>query len=190
MRIDIKELEGRDHFVVPTVMITVGVHAGSGGPIYYPPEPLRNTVMLWNGKPVVVYHPNMYNDNFAGNPSVYNRQKIGTVFNARFDGKRLLAEAWIDVQRARQVDRRVLETIHHRRMMEVSTGVIVEPAASGEGIFNGKQYHYAAANLIPDHLAVLPDKKGACSIADGAGLVRNFDRLLDNALPLPVMTFR
>jgi hypothetical protein len=41
------------------------------------------------------------------------------------------------------------------------------------GTLNGMEYGRIARNLMPDHLAILPDKIGACSIADGAGLLRN-----------------
>jgi len=40
------------------------------------------------------------------------------------------------------------------------------------GQWNGEDYIGIARNIRPDHLAVLPDVKGACSIADGAGLLR------------------
>ena len=40
------------------------------------------------------------------------------------------------------------------------------------GEWNGKKYVGIARDIQPDHLAILPDIKGACSIEDGAGLVR------------------
>lgn len=172
MRIEIKDLEGRDHFVVPTVMITEGVHHGSQGPVFYPIEELRQSVPFWNGKPVVVYHPSMYVSQWAGDPAIFNQQKVGTIFNTRLDGKRLKAEAWIDVERVKRVDQRVLDAIHNRQMMEVSTGLVFA-GNDQHGVFNGKHYQTVAHNLKPDHLAILPDQLGACSIADGAGLVRN-----------------
>jgi hypothetical protein len=172
MRIEIKELEGRDHFVVPMVMITEGVHNGSKGPIYYPPDQLRRSAPAWNGKPIVVYHPDMYANGFAGHPQVFNRQKVGTVFNAQFDGKRLKAEAWIDVQKVKRVDPRVYESIRQNKMVEVSTGLTF-PNNNNAGTFNGEEFTMIAMDMQPDHLAILPDRIGACSIAKGAGLLRN-----------------
>lgn len=172
MEIAIKKLEGRDHYVVPMVMITVGVHSGSNGPVYYPPDELERSVPYWNAKPVVVYHPAMYGSPWAGNPDVFDRQKIGTVFNAKFDGHRLKADAWIDVARVGQVDRRIEQTIKSRQMMEVSTGLSFDRGI-GAGVWNGHNYHTTACRMVPDHLAVLPEGRGACSVADGAGLVRN-----------------
>lgn len=167
-------LEDREHFVVPVVMLTEGVHSGSNGPLYYPPQELKRSVPHWNGKPVVVYHPELYNQPIAAaEPGVHNRQKIGTVFNTRFDGFKLSAEAWIDAERVRKVDSRVAEAIQSRRIVEVSTGVYSQHEYA-PGAWKGERYEYIARHYVPDHLAVLPDQKGACSISDGAGLCRNF----------------
>lgn len=174
MKIAIKELEGRDHYVVPMVMITVGVHAGSNGPVFYPANELQNSVPFWNGKPIVVYHPSQYGHTFAGDPEVFTRQRIGTIFNTRFDGHRLLADAWIDVGRVGIVDPRVERAIRTKSIMEVSTGLTFEMGVD-PGVHNGREYHTEASRVAPDHLAVLPDLRGACSVADGAGLCRNDD---------------
>ena len=68
------------------------------------------------------------------------------------------------------------------------------PRATGD--WNGKAYVGIARNYRPDHLAILPDMKGACSIADGAGLCRNHERGLttipaqvEEPLLCPVMNF-
>lgn len=171
--VQLKKLEDRVHFVVPVVLIVEGVLNGSEGPLYYPAEELKKSAALWNGKPVVVYHPDMYYSGIAGNPEVFNRQKIGTLFNVRFENKSLKGEAWLDPDRLKRVDERVLEAVEHNRMVEVSTGLFTDNEnVSGE--FNGIPYRAIARNYRPDHLAILPDKKGACSIEDGAGLCRNY----------------
>jgi hypothetical protein len=205
VRIETKQLEGRDHYVVPMVMLLEGVFAGSRGPLLYTADELRASVPQWNGKPVVVYHPGLYPSNgFAGDPEVFNRQKIGTVFNTRFDSKnRLLADAWLDVARVRAVDHRIERAIQARQMMEVSTGLVTDNRGDA-GTYNGREYHSVARSLKPDHLAVLPDRVGACSIADGAGLIRNdgsaamhvggivqisAERPRHDPLPLPTLSF-
>lgn len=193
MNIAIEDLEGRPHYVVPTVMIVEGVLHGAGGPILYPGEVLKNSVEQWNGKPVVVYHPDMHNNGYASNPKVFNKQKVGTLFEVYFAGRKLKAECWIDVERVALVDQRVKNTIVNKQMMEVSTGVVVEGICQ-KGEFGGRAYEVVAQNLRPDHLAILPDQIGACSIADGAGLVRNgwsevldYQSLLVPAMPEPYL---
>jgi len=172
MRIEIRDLEGREHYVVPVVMLTEGVHNGSQGPLYYPAEELQQTAHYWNGKPIVVYHPDMYTAGWAGCPTVFNKQKVGTVFNARFEKGKLKADAWIDKQRVGQVDRRIVEAIQTKKPMEVSTGLFTDNLQQ-RGQWNGTRYEAIARNHRPDHLAILPDLRGACSLDDGAGLIRN-----------------
>ncbi|PNY36865.1 hypothetical protein C2E31_10955 [Rhodopirellula baltica] len=155
------------------VMITVGVWSGSGGPVKYTAESLRNSVPYWNGKPIVAYHPRIYDDGYAGNPEVFSRQRIGWVFNTAFDGNRLMAEAWIDVVRVNEVDGRIRDSIIHNKVMEVSTGLAIEGEESNVEWNGSVARILVASKLTPDHLAVLPDVRGACSVADGAGLCRN-----------------
>ena len=51
-------LEGREHLVVPMVMMVEGVLDGSNGPLFYPAEEMAKLPQGWNEKPVVVQHPN------------------------------------------------------------------------------------------------------------------------------------
>ncbi len=180
-----KQLEGREHVVVPVVMALEGVLHGSQGAFLYPADELRRSVPHWNGRPVVVYHPDMANGGVANQPDVYNRQRVGTLFNARFDGRALKAEAWLEVDRLRAVDMRVLEAVNKAKMMEVSTGLFTENDDT-PGVFNGREYTAIARNYRPDHLAILPDKVGACSIEDGAGLCRN-DLVPEPLVPAAVL---
>ena len=111
MKIARKNLEGRPHLVVPTVMIREGTWAGSDGPVTYAAEVLRRSVNAWNGKPVVVYHPDMYGHSFAGTPEVFDGQKVGVIFNTRFEDGKLKADVWLDVARLEAVDPRVLQSL-------------------------------------------------------------------------------
>jgi len=168
------QMEGRDFLVAPMVMLTEGVHAGSSGPMYYPREELAKTPEAWNHKPIVVYHPTMNGVGISAcDPDVITSRKIGLVMNTKYDPKaaKLRAEAWIEKDRAELVDNRVLDTIERQEVMEVSTGVFTDNEAK-EGDWNGEHYVGIARNYRPDHLAILPDKTGACSVEDGAGLLQ------------------
>lgn len=185
-------LENREHLVIHTVMLTVGVHEGSNGPILYVADELRVTANYWNSRPIVVYHPNLMTGNgFAGNPVVFNQQKIGFVFNAQFDGQNLTCDCWIDIERAKKVDGRVMLSIQQNKAIEVSTGLLMEFEQSS-GVWNGRKYVAVGRNYRPDHLAILPDEVGACSISAGCGMLRNqksVSILIDEVegLPLPMM---
>ena len=187
-RVRYDTLEGKKCMVVPMVMLTEGVHAGSKGPLYYPPEELGKTPVVWNHKPIVIYHPTMNGQSISAcDPDVINTRKVGVILNTRFQKGKLTAEAWLDPDRLKDVDSRVLNDVKAGRMVEVSTGLFTDNDDE-DGTWNGEKYLAVARNFRPDHLAILPDQKGACSIADGAGLLRNSAKgsvaraILDRAL--------
>lgn len=169
-------MENRPYLVVPVVMMVEGVHNGSDGPLYYPEEELAKTPQVWNHKPVVVYHPNA---DTACDPDILTTSKVGVLMNTKFEDGKLKAEAWLEESRLKEVDERVLNAIEQGEIMEVSTGLFLD-ADKIEGTWNDEEYIGIARNYRPDHLALLPDMKGACSVNDGAGLLRNNERKEDN----------
>lgn len=171
-------MHGREYVVVPVVMARPGVMAGSAGPLYYPAEVLSQAPERWNGVPVVLRHP--YEGGVpvtARTPDVIARQGLGTVFNAAWSGDCLRAEAWLEAalvekhDAALPADARVLPRLDAGRAVEQSTGLFTanEPAADGAA-FNGTAYTHEVKGYLCDHLAVLPDGPGACSVDHGCGL--------------------
>ena len=168
-------LEGKEYKAVPMVMLKEGVLSGSAGPTYYPPEQIAKAPAGWNHKPVVVYHPTVNGQGVtATDRDIIEKMKIGIIMNTKWEDESLKAEAWIDVQKANKVDPRVMEMLNNQEIIEVSTGLFSDTTDS-VGEYNAKRYTQVASNYVPDHLAVLPDKKGALSVEDGAGLLRNED---------------
>lgn len=164
-------LEGRSYCVAPMVMLTEGVHTGSQGALYYPKDELSKTPVVWNHKPIVVYHPEINGQGVSAcSPEIVENQKVGIIFNTVFDGK-LRAEAWFDKEKLPKVDNRIWEAIQKNEMVELSTGLFTDNTKT-PGSWNGEAYDAIAKNYRPDHLAILPDRIGACSIADGAGLLQ------------------
>ncbi|QDP54880.1 MAG: hypothetical protein Unbinned3891contig1000_78 [Prokaryotic dsDNA virus sp.] len=171
-------MEDINYVVVPMVMMTVGVHNGSHGPLLYPSDEISKAVQNWNYKPVVVYHPERNGVGLSAcDQDVIENRKVGVIMNTKFDTKlnRLSAEAWINPDKADKVDERIMSAVENSEMMELSTGVIVEMEPTVDE-FNGEPYVGIARNYRADHLALLPDQIGACSIADGAGFLRNQER--------------
>ena len=168
------QMEGRDYLVTPAQMITEGVHDGSDGPIFYPADELAKPAVVWNHKPVVVYHPQRNGMPVSAcDPTELTTRKVGVLMNTVFNAKtkKLGAEAWLEPDRIAAVDERVADAIENNEMMEVSTGLFMNLDKT-PGEWNGEKYVGVARNIQPDHLAILPDVKGACSIEDGAGLLR------------------
>ncbi len=170
-------MNGREYVVVPMVMIVEGVLNGSAGPVLYPAEELEKFPASWNHKPVVVYHPELNGQPLSAcDPDILTVQGIGLIMNSSWekeDGKKgkLKAEAWLEQTRVEEVDERVAEAIKNNQTLELSTGLFFD-AELQEGEFDGRHYKMIARNYRPDHLAVLPDKVGACSVEDGAGFIR------------------
>lgn len=169
-----EKLIGKDYIVAPMVMLTEGVHQGSNGPLYYPAEELAKLPAVWNHKPAVIYHPKEKGVPVSACiPTMLEKHAVGIVLNTEWDAEKskLRAEAWIDEARIKQVDMRVYKALMNNEIMEVSTGLFTENTAV-DGEWNGEKYVAIARNYRPDHLAILPDQTGACSVADGAGLMQ------------------
>lgn len=165
-------LHGKEFLVAPLSMIVPGVLPGSKGPLLYPEDEVRKNPSAWNNIPIVVNHP--MKDGIpveARSPDILERYQIGTVFNARYNGK-LTAEGWFDVERTRKVNTGVYDMLLNGRPIELSTGLYTDNEPF-EGVHNGREYKFIARNYRPDHLAILLTSKGACSIKDGCGVLIN-----------------
>lgn len=172
-----EDLEGRPHLVVNIGMLQEAVVKGSGGALFYPRKENKRSVKRWNHQPIVVYHPRKKGTNkllSARKPRVLNARKIGVVLNTRHDDK-LWAEGWFDKERTKEIDPRIYEAILAKQKMEVSTGLdaVVTKKA---GVFNGEKYVGVVSDYEPDHLAVLPDKKGAYPVEKGGGTFANEEK--------------
>lgn len=168
-------LHGRDYLVAPVTLIVPGVLNGSQGPLYYPLDEVQRNVDLWNGMPLTLYHPKSEDGSpiSARHPTVLEKQQIGSIYNAAVNGK-LTAEAWFDVEVTRRLEPRILAALLANQPIEISTGLCTETELANEGaVFNGIPYKAIARNYRPDHLAVLPDEIGACSLEDGCGILAN-----------------
>lgn len=167
---------GREYFVAPAVMMTEGVHHGSAGPIYYNKKFLRKDPEAWDHKPIVVYHPSRGGEFVsAGDPEILNNSGVGFLLRTRYDEakKGWKTECWFDKNQTKKVDPRVYQNLESGKVTEVSTGMFLR-CAKKKGEWNGQRYRYEALRAkTNDHLAVLPDQKGACSVEKGAGLLVN-----------------
>lgn len=163
--------KGRQYLVVPMTMIVPGVLNGSKGRLLYPPDEVGKDPSSWNGVPITYYHPSKDGKPVsASHPGIEEAQGIGFV-RSPTTGEKLKGEAWIDVEKANKLDPRVVNAVRAGKLMEISTGLYTKNIKAPPGSHhNGKRYDYTARNYRPDHLAILPDQRGACSISDGCGL--------------------
>lgn len=172
-----REIVKRKEFAVyPVVLLVEGVHqAINGSPVYYPVETLRRSVPHWEGRPVPVMHPNVGGEYVRANsPHVEADWVVGRIYNARVDNDKLKGEVWVSVGSAEKIAPGLLATLDSGTKMEVSTGVLVQ-GDNTSGEWMGEAYTETIVYMIPDHLALLPGDKGACSWEDGCGVRVNKD---------------
>lgn len=169
---------GRSYLVAPATILVPGVLAGSEGPLFYPPQEVAASPGVWNDTPIVVYHPTENGFNVAArNPRVLDEVKIGRVYNDHITRKGTRrVEAWFDEERTKAVDNRIHKALLKGQPLELSTGLYTDNELK-DGTYNGKGYTAVARNYRPDHLAILPDQVGACSVKDGCGV---FNTLVTN----------
>jgi hypothetical protein len=168
--------DGVDYIVAPMTIIVPGVLAGSDGPMLYPPEEVSTNVSGWNDIPITNYHPQSNGrPASASKVGIWEKQGLGHLRNARFEDGRLKADGWFGLVRTQKINNQVYAALKYGKQLEVSTGLRVTKLKAPAGsIHNGRGYTLIATEYIPDHLAVLPDQKGACSIEDGCGVYNAF----------------
>lgn len=163
-------LQGKEHIIVPIIMMVTGVHRGSHGPILHLAEELGKFPGCWDGIPVSIQHPQEDGMHVSANqPHILDEFVVGRVFNTMMDGQKLRAEAWLDPVVLKNISPEAMEYIMEGKPLEVSVGVFTdEDMRAGE--WNGEKYEAVARNHRPDHLALLPGAVGACSWSDGCGV--------------------
>ena len=174
-----RKLDGTNYMVCPMVMLTEGVHAGSNGPLMYHAAEMAKTPVLWDHKPVTINHPTINGQPVSAcSPAAIEAQKVGMILNTEFQAAnrgqpaRLKSEAWLLPEKLKQVSPEVFNAVKRGQVVEVSTGLFCDQPKS-TGVWNKEYYDAEAMNFRADHLAILPNEKGSCSIEDGAGLMRN-----------------
>lgn len=185
----VEEFLGTKHLVAPVVLVREGVL--NGGFLSY--DEIQESALAWDDRPVTAPpdmdgsgHPTDDEGDFVSARLAENleRQGVGFLQNveARDDlatnddenPKGLRGEVWVNLERAKAVGEAAIEAarrLAEGETLEVSTGYY-HKLHEGRGRFNGEPYDHEQFDLIPDHLALLPNERGACSWADGCGAPR------------------
>lgn len=175
--------QGKKHLVVPVVMMVEGVHSGSQGPVFHSIDQLGRFPESWNGIPVSIKHPVIDGKNVSANsPNIIDSVVVGRVYNTFVDGNKLKGEAWLDAVRLKQVSPATAAYLDKKQPIEVSLGMFSDNINEG-GEWNGETYVAEANNHRPDHLALLPGGRGACSWEDGCGIRTNEEYKEENIMP-------
>lgn len=170
--VEVRELRGRKHLVAPVVAVSEGVLNGG----FLPFQEIAKSAPGWNGTPVTVNHPEDDDGEFlpANDPEVLEQFQIGRFLGVEADDekKSLDGQLWIDLVQVKwlvenggelgEEAKQTVQMVRDGEKLEVSTGywhgVVQE---SGE--FAGQEFEAVQVELLPDHLAVLPNAEGACN---------------------------
>lgn len=171
--------QGSEHLVVPMVILVEGVlwPANADGPELALADEFGRFPAGWNGRPVVLGHPVIEGTPVSANsPGVLEEYAFGFLFNTRLKNSKLLTEAWINLDRTNDLGGDFVSAVERlensEELVEVSTGLFSMNEDS-QGDYNGESYTAIWRNIVPDHLAILPEGvKGACSVEDGCGAPR------------------
>jgi 2'-5' RNA ligase len=171
---------GKDWLIVKGVALVEGVL----NKFYVPLDEIGAFVHDWNDVPLVLNHPK---DN-SGSARVPTPDVpvIGRFHNATLDmdGRRLCGDFWIekDMLISNEEGMKVYEKIKAGQPIELSTGYFAPNTVFENGKFGGHEYIGVHKGIHPDHIAILTNERGACSILDGCGMNRNSEKTCDCAL--------
>lgn len=173
----------REHLVVPVIALVEGVifPFNAETPEFVSAEVLAKAPDGWNGRPVVGNHPMSGNEAVSANdPRVLEDQSFGILFGTTGADGKLQTEAWLDPAKAPRVGDDAVRVLARARgeateasPIEVSVGAFIVLEKS-EGEFKGQKYGAIWREIVPDHLAMLPEGvPGACSPEMGCGAPRS-----------------
>ena len=166
-----RKYNGKDYMIIPVTMMVEGVHNGSQGPILHEIGELGKIPESYNGIPIVINHP--VNGEGAAipanSPEVLEDCSVGIVFGSFTEDAALKAQAWLEELKLQEKYPDLYERIDDGEEVEVSLGVFTDNTEE-LGEWNGESFIAKAKNHRPDHLALLPNSVGACSLKDGCGL--------------------
>jgi hypothetical protein len=167
--------DAREIMVVPVVAIVEGVLNGKLVTV----NEFAAIVEAWEGVAIPVRHPEINGVKVSANlPSIIESSVIGHFHNVKLVGNTLQGDMYIDIEATKRKGfEPLLDRLAANEQIEVSTAYFADEEVVS-GTHEGITYNAKARNLRPDHLAILPDEVGACSIERGCG---TFSRLLANA---------
>ncbi len=173
---------GRTYWVGNAVALREQILAGSQGPLFYKAADNVANTKVWLKTPVCVDHPRdsqgreiSINDDPTKVHRIVGEVRVA---NGSKDGQ-LKFEVWIDEAKGFKSDKELTRNGRptwfskylNGERIEVSTGLYTEnEPAPLHSTHNGQSYTHFAKKHKPDHFAILPDARGACSVADGCGL--------------------
>lgn len=164
--INYTDFEGVKHMVIPVIMAQEGVM----NRLFYPYEEFEGWANTWDGVPVPINHPEIEGVAVsARSPRIQELNSVGYVFNSKYEDKKLKGEIYLNLEKVKKLNADYLiQSFESGEIMEVSTG-LYSNVEMVSGKYGDDEYDAIVRNIRPDHLALLPNTVGACSVEDGCG---------------------
>ena len=164
--INYTDFEGVKHMVIPVIMAQEGVM----NRLFYPAEEFEGWANTWDGVPVPINHPEIEGVAVsARSPRIQELNSVGYVFNSKYEDKKLKGEIYLNLEKVKKLNADYLiQSFESGEIMEVSTG-LYSNVEMVSGKYGDDEYDAIVRNIRPDHLALLPNTVGACSVEDGCG---------------------
>lgn len=172
-----EDLHGREHVVAPVTLVREMVLKGE----FLPFDEIEATQLAWNAKPGTITHPTNESGDFvpASAPDTFESHRAATLFGVETAAttNSLDGEVWIDRELSTSVaddlDRDdPAELLLDGETVEVSVGYWYQ-RFEADGEHDGESFDAVQVGIQPDHLALLPNAEGECSIEDGCGAGRD-----------------
>jgi len=170
-----EEVDGKNYLVAPCILVKEQVLNGE----YLTATAIKNSVELWEGQRVVVNHP-VGKDGESENANTRDsieEYHVGYVWNVAYDepSKKLKGEVFLDIDKMakNEESKAAYDKVLKSQQMECSTGYYVTTLEEKEDEYDGVPYTAIQHEIIPNHLALLPNDVGACSLEDGGGVRNN-----------------
>lgn len=161
------------YLVIPTVAVLETVLNG----ILLPAQEILKWPEAWEGVPVPVGHPVDADGWYASAKTRGQLSKCAGWFfdiSVTSDKAKLVGDIWIELDRAYKLGgnvERAVSQLRNGHSAEVSTAFFAD-IEMVMGSYNSVEYFGIFRNIVPDHLAILLDEKGACNWQDGCGCPR------------------
>ena len=152
--------------VIPVIMAQEGVM----NRFFYPSEEFDGWANTWDGVPVPINHPEIEGVAVsARSPRIQELNSVGYVFNSKYEDKKLKGEIYLNLEKVKKLNADYLiQSFENGEIIEVSTG-LYSNVEMVSGKYGDDEYDAIVRNIRPDHLALLPNTVGACSVEDGCG---------------------
>ena len=164
---EVKFLKNQKYNVFPAVIAKEMVM----NKILYLGDELEKSVPFWNGKSIPIMHP----EASVNTPENFNNRVIGICYNTQYKNKKLTCDMWINEKYTKDLGWDAINKyLAAGGTLEVSTGLqgYLEEVANNEETLAKQEFgdfKGILRDFKPDHVAIITESVGACSVEDGGG---------------------